>query len=164
MALGDLMESRFSVSNHLDRYSNSHRLDVNSTNSTNSTVVVVQDVVVHDNRDSNNNHRVDSGVQSRENDRNVDREDSETVASSSGYGNAVVSGIPATSMAYLPQNVVLTELRHESFEAGAPSGPVDSGLVSKWRPKDRGDLESCLFVTYMLLVLDIRQKCYHFGS
>ncbi|MFS7976676.1 putative transcription factor WD40-like family [Helianthus anomalus] len=137
MALGDLMESRFSVSNHLDRYSNSHRLDVNSTNSTNSTVVVVQDVVVHDNRDSNNNHRVDSGVQSRENDRNVDREDSETVASSSGYGNVVVSGIPATSMAYLPQNVVLTELRHESFEAGAPSGPVDSGLVSKWRPKDR---------------------------
>ncbi|KAL8141036.1 hypothetical protein V2J09_007057 [Rumex salicifolius] len=42
-----------------------------------------------------------------------------------------------TSMAYLPQNVVLCELRHDAFEACAPAGPADSGLVSKWRPKDR---------------------------
>ncbi|KAJ4978640.1 hypothetical protein NE237_009420 [Protea cynaroides] len=61
------------------------------------------------------------------------RRDSET-ASSSG-GNAV--GTTTTSMAYLPQTVVLCDLRHESFEACVPSGPAESGLVSKWRPKDR---------------------------
>ncbi|KAL6998489.1 Regulatory-associated protein of TOR 1 [Sarracenia purpurea var. burkii] len=43
----------------------------------------------------------------------------------------------ATSLAYLPQTVVLCDLRHESFEECVPSGPSDSGLVSKWRPKDR---------------------------
>ncbi|XP_043704845.1 regulatory-associated protein of TOR 1-like isoform X2 [Telopea speciosissima] len=59
--------------------------------------------------------------------------DSET-ASSSG-GNAV--GTTTTSMAYLPQTIVLCELRHESFEACIPSGPAETGLVSKWRPKDR---------------------------
>ncbi|XP_051130261.1 regulatory-associated protein of TOR 1 isoform X2 [Andrographis paniculata] len=42
-----------------------------------------------------------------------------------------------TSMAYLPQTVVLCELRHDGFEDCIPSGPSDSGLVSKWRPKDR---------------------------
>ncbi|KAL5709830.1 Regulatory-associated protein of TOR 1 [Ranunculus cassubicifolius] len=42
-----------------------------------------------------------------------------------------------TSMAYLPQTIVLSELRHESFEASTPSGPSDTGIVSKWRPKDR---------------------------
>ncbi|XP_011623063.1 regulatory-associated protein of TOR 2 isoform X1 [Amborella trichopoda] len=47
------------------------------------------------------------------------------------------SGPATTSMAYLPQPVFLCELRHESFEACVPSGPSESGLVSKWRPKDR---------------------------
>ncbi|KAF8397161.1 hypothetical protein HHK36_016068 [Tetracentron sinense] len=61
------------------------------------------------------------------------RRDSET-ASSSG-GNTVATA--TTSMAYLPQTVVLVELRHEDFEACVPSGPSKSGLVSKWRPKDR---------------------------
>uniref|UniRef100_A0A1D1Z5U7 Regulatory-associated protein of TOR 1 n=2 Tax=Anthurium amnicola TaxID=1678845 RepID=A0A1D1Z5U7_9ARAE len=42
-----------------------------------------------------------------------------------------------TSMAYLPQTLVLCELRHDVFEAFVPSGPLESGLVSKWRPKDR---------------------------
>ncbi|MQM11363.1 hypothetical protein Taro_044273 [Colocasia esculenta] len=42
-----------------------------------------------------------------------------------------------TSMAYLPQTLVLCELRHEAFEAFVPSGPPESGLVSKWRAKDR---------------------------
>ncbi|KAG8650077.1 regulatory-associated protein of TOR 1 isoform X3 [Manihot esculenta] len=60
------------------------------------------------------------------------RRDSETASSS--YGNAAVT---ATSMAYLPQTVVLCELRHDAFEASIPTGPSDSGLVSKWRPKDR---------------------------
>ncbi|XP_042490343.1 regulatory-associated protein of TOR 1-like isoform X2 [Macadamia integrifolia] len=61
------------------------------------------------------------------------RRDSETASSSSG--NAV--GTSTMSMASLPQTVVLCELRHESFEACVPSGPSESGLVSKWRPKDR---------------------------
>ncbi|KAL0426186.1 UNVERIFIED_CONTAM: Regulatory-associated protein of TOR 1 [Sesamum latifolium] len=42
-----------------------------------------------------------------------------------------------TSMAYLPQTVVLCELRHDGFEESVPSGPLDSGLVSKWRPRER---------------------------
>ncbi|WOL04841.1 regulatory-associated protein of TOR 2 [Canna indica] len=43
----------------------------------------------------------------------------------------------ATSMAYLPQTVVLSDFRHEGFEDCAEAGPSDNGLVSKWRPKDR---------------------------
>lgn len=60
------------------------------------------------------------------------RRDSETASSS--YGNAAIT---TTSMAYLPQTVVLCELRHDAFEASEPTVPSDSGLVSKWRPKDR---------------------------
>ncbi|CAI0474807.1 unnamed protein product [Linum tenue] len=62
-----------------------------------------------------------------------DARDSE--AASSSYGNAG-AGI-TTSMAYLPQTIVLCELRHEAFEVSVPTGPSDSGIVSKWRPKDR---------------------------
>lgn len=61
------------------------------------------------------------------------RRDRDSDAASSSYTNATAT----TSMAYFPQNIVLCELRHEAFEACAPSGPSDSGLVSKWRPKDR---------------------------
>ncbi|KAK3404989.1 hypothetical protein EUGRSUZ_K01267 [Eucalyptus grandis] len=42
-----------------------------------------------------------------------------------------------SNLSYLPQNVVFCELRHEAFEACVPCGPSESGLVSKWRPKDR---------------------------
>ncbi|KAE9591951.1 putative transcription factor WD40-like family [Lupinus albus] len=45
--------------------------------------------------------------------------------------------VGATSMAYLPHTVVLSELRHLAFEALIPIGPSHTGLVSKWRPKDR---------------------------
>jgi len=40
---------------------------------------------------------------------------------------------------YLPQVVVLCEQRHEGIDeaAAAAAGPSTSGLVSKWRPKDR---------------------------
>ncbi|KAM2045812.1 hypothetical protein ACFX1T_009964 [Malus domestica] len=61
------------------------------------------------------------------------RRESETASSS--YGNATAT--TATSLAYLPQTTVLCELRHDAFEACVPTGPSDSGLVSKWRPKDR---------------------------
>lgn len=66
-------------------------------------------------------------------DLNSNRRDRDSDAASSSYTNATAT----TSMAYFPQNIVLCELRHEAFEACAPSGPSDSGLVSKWRPKDR---------------------------
>ena len=61
------------------------------------------------------------------------RRDSEA-ASTSG-GNAMVSA--TTSMAYLPQTVVLCELRHEAFEASVPTSLSESGVISKWRLKDR---------------------------
>ncbi|XP_039824482.1 regulatory-associated protein of TOR 1-like isoform X2 [Panicum virgatum] len=43
------------------------------------------------------------------------------------------------SVAYPPQVVVLCEQRHEGIDeaAAAAAGPSTSGLVSKWRPKDR---------------------------
>ncbi|XP_044473402.1 regulatory-associated protein of TOR 1-like [Mangifera indica] len=70
------------------------------------------------------------------------RRDSDTASCS--YGNATVTSIATTtgndatsSMAYLPQAIVLCELRHDAFEASTPTGPSDSGVVSKWRPKDR---------------------------
>jgi len=63
------------------------------------------------------------------------RRDSEFGAASSSsvgvYGNA------ATTMVYLPQTSFFNELRHDAFELELPTGPSDSGLVSKWRPKDR---------------------------
>ncbi|XP_058110539.1 regulatory-associated protein of TOR 1 isoform X2 [Magnolia sinica] len=55
-------------------------------------------------------------------------------ASSSSNVTAVTT---MTCMAYLPQTVVFCELRHEGFEDSLPSGPSESGPVSKWRPKDR---------------------------
>ena len=43
------------------------------------------------------------------------------------------------SVTYLPQVMVLCEQRHEGIDeaAAAAAGPSTSGLVSKWRPKDR---------------------------
>ncbi|WOG96096.1 hypothetical protein DCAR_0415426 [Daucus carota subsp. sativus] len=52
-----------------------------------------------------------------------------------GFGDRSV--VTVTSMAYLPQTSVLCEMRHEAFEVGVPAGPSNTGLVSKWRPKDR---------------------------
>ncbi|XP_020582409.1 regulatory-associated protein of TOR 1-like [Phalaenopsis equestris] len=47
------------------------------------------------------------------------------------------SSLAVSSLAYLPQTVFLGESRHEGFEECVPMGPSESGLVSKWRPKDR---------------------------
>ncbi|VFQ79513.1 unnamed protein product [Cuscuta campestris] len=52
-------------------------------------------------------------------------------------GNASTSMTKTTSMAYLPQTIVFCELRHDGFEECVPSGQLERGLVSKWRPKDR---------------------------
>ena len=77
--------------------------------------------------------------------------DASEVPSTSGsivnvYGNAAAtSTATATSMVYLPQTIVLCELRHDGFEDSVPTGPAESGLVSKWRPKDRVRLLGSLF-------------------
>lgn len=63
------------------------------------------------------------------------RRDSEFGAASSS--SAGVYGNAATTMVYLPQTSFFNELRHDAFELELPTGPSDSGLVSKWRPKDR---------------------------
>jgi regulator-associated protein of mTOR len=119
MALGDLMASRFSsqspvafVSNHYDHYPSSHEDDA-------------IDVARRDDNNNSNNNR--------------DRDSDTASTSNYGGGNATANttATTTTSTAYLPQTVVLCELRHEAFEASVPTGPSDSGLVSKWRPKDR---------------------------
>ncbi|XP_060176364.1 regulatory-associated protein of TOR 1-like [Lycium barbarum] len=51
--------------------------------------------------------------------------------------NGKAAAMTTTSMVYLPQNVCFCELRHDAFEDYVPSGPADTGLVSKWRIKDR---------------------------
>ncbi|KFK24674.1 hypothetical protein AALP_AA8G010200 [Arabis alpina] len=54
---------------------------------------------------------------------------------SSNYGN--VTTITATSMAYLPQTIVLCDLRHESSEAITSLGLSDIIQAPRWRLKDR---------------------------
>lgn len=60
--------------------------------------------------------------------------DLEGAAVSSGFGDRSSVGT-VTSMAYLPQTSVLCDGRHEVFEVSVPAS--NTGLVSKWRPKDR---------------------------
>lgn len=108
MALGDLMASRLAHSSVMV----SNRLDECLSNREDSELYRFRDV-------------------------------SETPSTSGGdngvYGNALIvsATTTTTSMVYLPQAIVLCELRHEAFEDSVPTGPSESGLVSKWRPKDR---------------------------
>ncbi|KAK7395012.1 hypothetical protein VNO78_15553 [Psophocarpus tetragonolobus] len=115
MALGDLMASRFSQSTVLVVPTQNH-LNDSTTSSSSSAAAIAVPAATTDHADF------------------VNRRDSEPAIPSSS-GN--YAGNAATSMAYLPQTVVLCELRHDAFEAAVPAGPSDSGLVSKWRPKDR---------------------------
>lgn len=72
----------------------------------------------------------------------ADHEDDDRINNST-YGAVVVAEnvtmmtTTATSMAYVPQFILFRELRHDEFEAYVPSGPANTGLVSKWRVKDR---------------------------
>ncbi|KAA3480030.1 regulatory-associated protein of TOR 1-like isoform X1 [Gossypium australe] len=109
MALGDLMTSRFS---QLSLAVSNHVMDGNGSNGD-----YLEDAA-----------SADMASQRRDFD----------TASTSSYANAVASTATVpTTMAYLPQTIFLCELRHAAFEASTPTGPSDSGLVSKWRPKDR---------------------------
>lgn len=85
----------------------------------------------------------------------------DTDTASSSYGGAAVT---TTSMAYLPQTVVLCELRHEAFEGSVPSGPSDSGLVSKWRPRDRVSCPSAPHSCFRCSVLLMLSAHVHISS
>lgn len=102
------------------------------------------------------NHHEDEAERSSNNVRDLDT--TATASSSSSYvvggGGGVVGGdnnamTTTTSMAYLPQTIVLCELRHDGFEDCVPSGPSDTGLVSKWRPRDRVSCASFHFLISM---------------
>lgn len=73
------------------------------------------------------------------------REDGELEAAAAAAAAAGVNYAPTattttSSIAYLPQTVVLCDFRHEGFEEIVPLGTAESGLVSRWRPKDRVSL------------------------
>ncbi|XP_045798844.1 regulatory-associated protein of TOR 1-like isoform X1 [Trifolium pratense] len=114
MALGDLMASRFSQSTVL--IVPNHHDDSTATAFSSSASAAA----LNDESDFTSvPHRRDSEFTAA------------SSSSTSGYANA------ATTMAYLPQTSFFNELRHDAFELELPSGPSDSGLVSKWRPKDK---------------------------
>ncbi|CDY64943.1 BnaA05g37130D [Brassica napus] len=113
MALGDLMVSRFSQSSV--SLASNHRYNEDDEDCVSSSA------------------HGDSSVPSR-------RKDSEA-ATSSIYGNGTEerdATATATSMAYLPQTIVLREVRHNASEASAPLGTSDGiALAPKWRLKER---------------------------
>ncbi|KAF6174060.1 hypothetical protein GIB67_020242 [Kingdonia uniflora] len=78
-------------------------------------------------------------INSRDEDGDCRRErDSEGASSSSvGTNVASTSSTTMTSVSYLHSKIVLCEFRHVAFEACNVSGPADTGLISKWRPRDR---------------------------
>lgn len=67
---------------------------------------------------------------------------------------ASASSNTSSSIVYLPQNVYLRDLRHDAFEASASSGPSESGLVSKWRMKDRMKTASVALVLCLNIGVD----------
>ncbi|XP_010683562.2 regulatory-associated protein of TOR 1 [Beta vulgaris subsp. vulgaris] len=116
MALGDLMATRFAhstvvVSNHLDEY------------------LSRDDVELYRNRDNSETASTSGGGGG-----NVIENAITTLATVAGTTNTTTT---ATTMVYFPQTIVFCELRHEAFEDSVPTGPAESGLVSKWRPRDR---------------------------
>ncbi|KAI4374210.1 hypothetical protein MLD38_012227 [Melastoma candidum] len=137
MAPGDLMVSRFSqlsVSNHLDAR-NQHRPDGSAA--------------LYD--DESEVYRRGSGAASTSygdlSDGGASNDGGGAIGNfpaNVGTGGGSVASAPVvtvqgsmTSIPNVSTNVVLCDLRHEAFEASVPCGPSDSGLVSKWRPKDR---------------------------
>ncbi|RID64173.1 hypothetical protein BRARA_E03129 [Brassica rapa] len=113
MALGDLMVSRFSQSSV--SLASNHRYNEDDDDCVSSSAPG------------------DSSVPSR-------TKDSEATTSSI-YGNGTEerdATATATSMAYLPQTIVLREVRHNASEVSAPLGTSDGiALAPKWRLKER---------------------------
>ncbi|KAL2479311.1 Regulatory-associated protein of TOR 1 [Abeliophyllum distichum] len=84
---------------------------------------------------ANGNHVEEDGERSVNSSNSISNTNARDLSETTSSSYAVMT--TTTSMAYLPQNLVLCELRHDGFEECVPSGPSDSGLVSKWRPRDR---------------------------
>ncbi|CAN6809952.1 unnamed protein product [Brassica oleracea] len=81
-------------------------------------------------------HRYDEDCLSSSHGDSSRRKDSD--ATSSIYGNGTTERASATSMAYLPQTIVLRELRHDASEASALLGTSEGiVLAPKWRLKER---------------------------
>lgn len=131
MALGDLMASRLSSnssvvesSGHLDEYLSREdielyrRLDLSETASTSGG-------------------GADGGSSSVYSSAAAAVLASAVAGGGGGGGGSSNTVITTTSMVFLPQTIVFCELRHEAFEDSVPTGPAESGLVSKWRPRDR---------------------------
>lgn len=72
----------------------------------------------------------------------------------SGSGN---NDVEAIRLVYLHPAVLPCELRHNSFEDYVPAGagPSGTGLVSKWRIKDR----VCALVSFWSVVLIVLRIC-----
>ncbi|CAA3001292.1 regulatory-associated of TOR 1 [Olea europaea subsp. europaea] len=84
---------------------------------------------------ANGNHMEEDGERSVNSSNSIGNTNARDLSEIASSSYAVMT--TTTSMAYLPQNLVLCELRHDGFEESVPSGSSDSVSVSKWRPKDR---------------------------
>ncbi|PHU04820.1 hypothetical protein BC332_25642 [Capsicum chinense] len=78
-------------------------------------------------------------VADHENDDRINNRDSDVASSSHGAvaDNGTKTVTTTTSYGYVPQCIFFRELRHEEFEEYVPSGQANSGVVSKWRTKER---------------------------
>uniref|UniRef100_A0A1J3E6Q8 Regulatory-associated protein of TOR 1 n=1 Tax=Noccaea caerulescens TaxID=107243 RepID=A0A1J3E6Q8_NOCCA len=87
------------------------------------------------------NHRYDDDCVSShgDGDSSIPSRSKDSEATSSIYGNGTTErAATATSMAYLPQTIVLCELRHDASEASALLGTSESLIPApKWRLKER---------------------------
>ncbi|XP_016545948.2 regulatory-associated protein of TOR 1 isoform X4 [Capsicum annuum] len=82
-------------------------------------------------------------VADHENDDRINNRDSDVASSSHGAvaDNGTMTVTTTTSYGYVPQYIFFRELRHEEFEEYVPSGQANSGVVSKWRTKERSASE-----------------------
>lgn len=99
----------------------------------------------------------------------ADHENGDRITNRS-FGAAADSGtgitMTTTSMAYSPQFMLFRELRHDEFEAYVPTGLPNTGVVSKWRIKDRVRCASshiCFHYNSLNVVIFWRILC-EFGS
>ncbi len=65
----------------------------------------------------------------------VEEEAHQTAEEQRRWGGGGVEA--AASMPHFPHNLYLFDLRHDAAEPVTLAGPLESGVVSKWRMKDR---------------------------
>lgn len=117
------------------------------------------------NKDGNNHNMADgngsvngNGMSGNQNDARLSISDE--IVSRRVHGDAVfacvasASSNTSSSIVYLPPKVCFRDLRQDAFEASASSGPSESGLVSKWRMKDRMKTGSVALVLCLNIGVD----------